>query len=139
MIRASIAIAGAVLAPGASGAQARAVHSGLCFLAGLGMAVCILSGCAPLQYGDAAPTISVEKSTYAPGENIGVTYSNGPGNITDWIAIYVDGENTEGGDNDPNLKGLVLHQWYSRCWGKRCQQRPCGVRQRCRKRRKRGA
>ena len=71
------------------------------------MAVCTLSGCTPFQHGDAAPTISVEKSTYAPGENIVVTYSNGPGNITDWIAIYVDGENTEGGDNDPNLK-----VWY---------------------------
>ena len=83
-------------------------------LACLGMAVCILSGCttsrdgdAAPQQGDAAPTISVEQSTYAPGENIVVAFANGPGNINDWIAIYVDGENTEGGDNDPNLK-----VWY---------------------------
>jgi len=33
-----------------------------------------------------------------------VTFSNGPGNSDDWIAVYADGKTTEGGDNDPNLK-----------------------------------
>jgi hypothetical protein len=64
----------------------------------------VLAGCATVQHRDAAPTVTVDKSTYAPGESIVVTFSNGPGNRDDWIAIYADGKTTEGGDNDPHLK-----------------------------------
>lgn len=36
----------------------------------------------------AAPAISVNKTTYAPSEPITVTFSGGPGNSKDWIGIY---------------------------------------------------
>jgi acid phosphatase type 7 len=38
------------------------------------------------------PTISTDKIAYNPGEDIIVTYSNGPGNPTDWIGIYRKGD-----------------------------------------------
>ena len=67
------------------------VQSGVCFLGCLGIAVCMLSSCATVHHRHAVPSVSVEKSTYAPGENIVVNFSNGPGNRYDWIAIYNDG------------------------------------------------
>ncbi len=38
------------------------------------------------------PSISLEKSVYAPDEDILVTYENGPGLATDWIGIYRKGQ-----------------------------------------------
>lgn len=37
---------------------------------------------------NSGPFITSNKSTYARGENITVTFSNGPGNAKDWIGIY---------------------------------------------------
>jgi hypothetical protein len=34
------------------------------------------------------PSVALAKSTYAPGEDIVVNFSNGPGNRDDWIGIY---------------------------------------------------
>ncbi len=64
------------------------VQSGLCFLFCFGVAVCMLAGCATVQHNHAVPSVGVEKHSYAPGENILVNFSNGPGNKDDWIAIY---------------------------------------------------
>ncbi len=41
---------------------------------------------------DGPPAISTEKSAYEPGEDIVVSYVNGPGNPTDWIGIYRKGQ-----------------------------------------------
>ena len=42
-----------------------------------------------------APPISTDKSSYAPGETITVTYSGLPGNQRDWIGIAVAGSPNE--------------------------------------------
>ncbi|WP_193213472.1 fibronectin type III domain-containing protein [Luteolibacter marinus] len=39
------------------------------------------------------PAIRLEKSVFAPGEDIAVTYEGGPGLATDWIGIYKKGQN----------------------------------------------
>ncbi|RYD47704.1 MAG: hypothetical protein EOP85_04970, partial [Verrucomicrobiaceae bacterium] len=39
----------------------------------------------------AAPSISLNKESHAPGETIVVSFSGGPGNASDWIGIYTDG------------------------------------------------
>ena len=36
-------------------------------------------------------TLTVDKSTYAPGENIVASFTSGPGNSDDWICIYDSG------------------------------------------------
>ena len=66
----------------------KGVQSGLCFLVCVGIAVCMLAGCVTVHDGQTVPTVNVEKQTYAPGEDILVKFSNGPGNKDDWIAIY---------------------------------------------------
>lgn len=38
-----------------------------------------------------SPTISLSQSTFAPGEAIPVTFTNGPGHANDWIGIYPAG------------------------------------------------
>ncbi|MCP5523024.1 MAG: hypothetical protein H7A46_15925 [Verrucomicrobiales bacterium] len=48
-----------------------------------------------------AAVINVDHSTYAPGDNITVTFSGGPGNATEWIGIYPDGVTP--GDVDSTL------------------------------------
>jgi hypothetical protein len=53
------------------------------------------------------PILASEKPTYAPGDDILVTFTGGPGNKGDWIGLYAEGKGPEGGDNDPHLKG-----WY---------------------------
>jgi hypothetical protein len=55
----------------------------------------------------ARPTLASEKPIYAPGDDILVTFTGGPGNKGDWIGLYAEGKTPEGGDNDPHLKG-----WY---------------------------
>jgi len=55
----------------------------------------------------ARPMLASEKPTYAPGDDILVTFTGGPGNKGDWIGLYAEGKTPEGGDNDPHLKG-----WY---------------------------
>jgi hypothetical protein len=71
--------------------QFKNVKSGLHIIISLGIAVFVLSGYANAQPGDAAPMVTLEKSTYASGENIVVNFSNGPGNKGDWIAVYAKG------------------------------------------------
>ena len=66
-------------------------NTGLVSLAGLGAAILMLAAYAVAQQQDTAPSISLEKSTYAPGEDIVVNYSGGPGNKGDWIAVYAKG------------------------------------------------
>lgn len=51
--------------------------------------------------------LAAEKSAYAPGDDILVTFTGGPGNKGDWIGLYAAGKTPEGGDNDPHLKA-----WY---------------------------
>ncbi len=67
------------------------VQSHLYFLISFGIAVCMLSGCAADPHHHLVPSVSIEKPTFAPGENIPVSISNGPGNKYDWIAIYKHG------------------------------------------------
>lgn len=55
----------------------------------------------------ARPMLAPEKATYAPGDDILVAFTGGPGNKGDWIGLYTGGKGPEGGDNDPHLKG-----WY---------------------------
>jgi hypothetical protein len=55
----------------------------------------------------ARPTLASEKPTYAPGDDILVTFTGGPGNKGDWVGLYAAGKTPEGGDKDPHLKG-----WY---------------------------
>jgi exonuclease III len=38
------------------------------------------------------PVVSTDKAKYAPGEDITVTFANGPGNRYDWLGIYKKGE-----------------------------------------------
>lgn len=71
--------------------QIRLAKSGLVFAISFGVAIGMLSAYASDQLGDAAPTVTLEKSTYASGENIVVNFSNGPGNKGDWIAVYAKG------------------------------------------------
>ena len=35
-----------------------------------------------------APSITLDKNAFAPGESLSVHFSNGPGNALDWIAIF---------------------------------------------------
>lgn len=42
------------------------------------------------------PALTLNKSTYTSGEAIVATFSNGPGNSTDWIGIYEDGNIPDG-------------------------------------------
>jgi hypothetical protein len=51
----------------------------------------MLTAYATAEHHEAEPAVALEKSTYAPGENIVVNYSNGPGNSGDWIAVYAEG------------------------------------------------
>lgn len=39
-----------------------------------------------------APALSLDKTAYATGESIKATYSNGPGNATDWVGLYKKGD-----------------------------------------------
>ncbi len=71
--------------------QIRLAKSGLVFVISFGVAIGMLSAYATAQLGDAAPTVTLEKSTYGSGENIVVNFSNGPGNKGDWIAVYAKG------------------------------------------------
>lgn len=52
-------------------------------------------GCADVEtHGNIAvggPSLSLDKTTYEPGETITVTFAHGPGNATDWIGIYPKG------------------------------------------------
>ena len=72
------------------------VQSGLCFLLCFGVAVCMLAGCATVQHNHTVPSVNVEKQSYAPGEDILVKFSNGPGNKDDWIGVYNAGEGPGG-------------------------------------------
>ncbi len=72
------------------------VQSGLCFLFCVGASVCMLAGCSAVQNNHTSPTVNVEKQSYAPGEDIKVSFSNGPGNKDDWIGVYNAGEGPGG-------------------------------------------
>ena len=76
--------------------QIKNVQSGLCFLLCFGVAGCMLAGCATVQHNHTVPSVNVEKHTYAPGEDILVKFSNGPGNKDDWIGVYNAGEGPGG-------------------------------------------
>jgi hypothetical protein len=69
--------------------QIRIAKSALVFV--ISVAIGMLSACSSDQPGDEAPTVTLEKSTYASGENIVVNFSNGPGNKEDWVAVYAKG------------------------------------------------
>jgi hypothetical protein len=69
----------------------KGVQSGLYFLVCVGMTVGMLAACDSAHKSYTVPSVGVEKSSYAPGENIVMNFSNGPGNRYDWIAIYNDG------------------------------------------------
>ena len=56
----------------------------------------MLAGCDAVQNNHTAPTVNVEKQSYAPGEDIKVSFSNGPGNKDDWIGVYNAGEGPGG-------------------------------------------
>jgi hypothetical protein len=56
----------------------------------------MLAGCDAVQNNHTAPTVNVEKQSYAPGEDIKVSFSNGPGNKDDWIGVYNAGERPGG-------------------------------------------
>jgi len=71
--------------------QFKNTNSGLGVIISLGIVAFVLSAYAADQPGDAAPTVTLEKSAYASGENIVVNFSNGPGNKGDWIAVYAKG------------------------------------------------
>jgi hypothetical protein len=59
----------------------------------------MLAGCATIRHnhsearpqGWTVPSVLVNKHIYAPGEDIKVSFSNGPGNKGDWIGIYSRG------------------------------------------------
>ncbi len=56
----------------------------------------MLAGCATVQHNHTVPSVNVEKQSYAPGEDILVKFSNGPGNKDDWIGVYNAGEGPGG-------------------------------------------
>ncbi len=56
----------------------------------------MLAGCGNVDGRQPAPTVNVEKQSYAPGEDIKVSFSNGPGNKDDWIGVYNAGEGPGG-------------------------------------------
>ena len=56
----------------------------------------MLAGCDTVQDNQPVPSVSVEKQSYAPGEDIKVSFSNGPGNKDDWIGVYNAGEGPGG-------------------------------------------
>ena len=64
---------------------------GFNFLIPFAAASLMLTAYATAEHHEAEPSIALEKSSYAPGENIVVNYSNGPGNNGDWIAVYAEG------------------------------------------------
>ena len=74
----------------------KGVQSGLCFLVCVGIAVCMLAGCGNVDDRQKVPSVNVEKQSYAPGEDIKVSFSNGPGNKDDWIGVYNAGEGPGG-------------------------------------------
>ena len=55
------------------------------------VAILMLAAIASAGHHEGEPSVSLEKSTYAPGENIVVNYANGPANKGDWIAVYAEG------------------------------------------------
>lgn len=56
----------------------------------------------------AAPQVSTDKDTYNHGEKIGVSFSDSPGNNSDWICIVPAGSpDTEAGDYQYMPKGLI--------------------------------
>lgn len=57
----------------------------------VGVGIFMLTAFAIAEHHEEEPSVALEKSTYAPGENIVVNYSNGPGNKGDWIAVYAEG------------------------------------------------
>ena len=57
----------------------------------VGAAMFMFAAYAIAAHHESEPAIALEKSTYAPGENIVVNFSNGPGNKGDWIAVYAEG------------------------------------------------
>jgi len=61
------------------------------FFIGAGVAIFMFVAFASAEHHEAEPSVALEKSTYAPGENIVVNFSNGPGNKGDWIAVYAEG------------------------------------------------
>ncbi len=69
----------------------KGIQGGLCSLVCVCMAAGMLAACSGDHDGYTVPSVSVEKSTVSPGEDIQVNFSNGPGNRYDWIAIYNDG------------------------------------------------
>jgi hypothetical protein len=56
----------------------------------------MLAGCATVQHNHTVPSVNVEKQSYSPGEDIKVSFSNGPGNKDDWIGVYNAGEGPGG-------------------------------------------
>jgi len=47
------------------------------------------------------PLVRVDKRAYQPGEAITLSFSSGPGNAKDWVAVYPEGEIPDG--NPPSL------------------------------------
>jgi hypothetical protein len=71
--------------------QLRNSKFGFTFITCVGAASFMLAAFAIAEHHGEEPAIALEKSTYAPGEDIVVNYSNGPGNKSDWIAVYAEG------------------------------------------------
>jgi len=71
--------------------RVRISRFGFNFLVTFVTASLMLTAYATAELHDAESSIALEKSSYAPGENIVVNYSNGPGNKGDWIAVYLEG------------------------------------------------
>jgi len=67
----------------------------------VGAAMFLLAAFAIAEHHESEPSVALAKSTYAPGEDIVVNFSNGPGNKDDWIGIYKAGE--EPGSNFTRL------------------------------------
>jgi hypothetical protein len=72
----------------------------------------MLAAFAIAEHHESEPSVALAKSTYAPGEDIVVNFSNGPGNRDDWIGIYkADLRSKKGKQNVANLSdpcaGLV--------------------------------
>ena len=56
----------------------------------------MLAGCDTVQDNHPVASVNVEKQSYAPGEDIKVSFANGPGNKDDWIGVYNAGEGPGG-------------------------------------------
>jgi|GEM_PF-5650762 hypothetical protein len=58
----------------------------------VGAAIFMLAAFAIAEQHDSEPSVALANPTYAPGEDIVVNFSNGPGNKDDWIGVYKTGE-----------------------------------------------